>query len=58
LKGGVVARHKGYADRKVVAVYKRDVVERLLAIGATGEKELGKCYRSITLILISYSKTP
>lgn len=58
MKGGVVTRYKGYANRKIVAVYKRDVVERLLAIGATGEKELGKCYRSVALILVSYSKTP
>lgn len=55
MKGGVVSRHKGYAERKVVAIYKRDVVERLLAIGTTGKKELGKCYRSVALLLVSYS---
>ena len=53
LKSRVVARYKGYTNRKVVTIHEREVVESLFAIGATSEKELSKCDRSVALYIVS-----
>ena len=53
MKSRVVARYKGYTNRKVVTIHEREVVESLFAIGATSEKELSKCDRSVALYIFS-----
>ena len=58
MKGRVVSRYVCQAKRKVVAIYKRDVEEGLLAIVAASEKELGKCCRSVALITVSIYSPP